>query len=135
MVHCVQVWSRPCDLLVRFYWRTGLPARQRNPAQRLLPYRHLHSVPCLPARPTATGSTIRTKRKDETWSKKKKVNTDGRLNGRGRRGGCVQQDFAIAFLQCENTGQKKKKNVPELHLNSPSLSVSYFFSSLSLPLS
>lgn len=42
----------------------------------------------------------------------------------------------LRLLSCSvKIPAKKKKNVPELHLNSPSLSVSYFFSSLSLPLS
>lgn len=43
----------------------------------------------------------------------------------------------LRLLSCsvKIPAKKKKKNVPELHLNSPSLSVSYFFSSLSLPLS
>ncbi|XP_044022263.1 CDAN1-interacting nuclease 1 isoform X1 [Siniperca chuatsi] len=56
-----QIWSRPCDLLVRFHRRAGLPERQRYPAQRLLPYRHCHPVPCRPAGPTATRARIKTK--------------------------------------------------------------------------
>lgn len=56
----LQIWSRPCDLLVRFHRRAWLPERQRDPAQRLLPHWHCHSVPWRPPGLSATRARKRT---------------------------------------------------------------------------
>lgn len=105
----LQVRSRPCDLLVWFHRRAGLPERQRYPAQRLLPYRHSHSEPCRPAGPTATRARIKTKRggkKEKTYDGRKER---GRHRG-GKEQGCISRSGSnLAFLQCE-TAKKSALN-------------------------